>query len=182
MKAYSFTPQNNFPKTKNKPEQILLEKFLKAYKKNIRKIHSKSLKTKVLLSMEIPINSYGIADLIALSWNPKNGRRIKNVKKINNYSPTIRSFEVKINDWRSALRQAFRYRFFSNVAIILLPSKKLEIPITFLTQFKKLKVGLWGFDEKKQTIKKIYTPRFGRPLSQKHYKIALNKAISYAIN
>ena len=57
MKAYSFTPQNNFPKTKNKPEQILLEKFLKAYKKNIRKIHSKSLKTKVLLSSEFIIFS-----------------------------------------------------------------------------------------------------------------------------
>ena len=129
---------------KNKERDFTLS-FARAYIPNIKSLHSKTQKTAVKYAREIPINGYGIADFVAVYWNQKNGNKNTSVSGIDISqiaSPVIRAFELKISDWRRAMMQAHRYRYFANSSIVVLHSDKLKNAFEYIDTFKKINVGL----------------------------------------
>ena len=78
--------------------------------------------------------------------------------------------------WRKGMMQAHRYKFFSHASILVLPKQKLSPAVSHLDVFRKLRVGLWGFDDNTGSITSIYTPR---PKQQQILKYG-NQAIQIA--
>lgn len=98
------------------------------------------------------MNGYGIADLVCLMRTPQAMR-------------CLFAFEIKMSNWRKALSQAYRYRYFANIAVVILPVSDAQRAKVYLSTFKMLGIGLWAFDKSMGHIKKICTPRYRRPLN-----------------
>lgn len=184
-------PRQNLPKkySSKNTERNFAIKFSSFYTQEYKRLNPSSFKCKVAASREIPINGFGISDLVTISWGKV---KIKNVKVrtaqdfVLKYQPTIRSFEIKIRDWRKALIQANRYKYFSHASIVVLPIENIAPALKYLETFKKSGIGVWSFDSEKNIIKKIYTPRPKNPSSQKYVLEAIelvqkvSKALPYS--
>jgi len=66
-------------------------------------------------------------------------------------------FKFETSDWQKGLIQAYRHCAYADVVILVIPKDKLRTAKRHLRTFRKLKVGLWGFDGKRG-IRMIYTP------------------------
>jgi len=173
-----WNPRKNLPakiSRKNKERDFTLS-FARAYIPNIRSLHPKTQKTSVKYAREIPINGCGIADFVAVSWNPKNGTKNSPLSDIDITqidSPIIRAFELKISDWQRAMMQAHRYRYFANSSIVVLHSDKLKNALEYIDTFKKINVGLWAYNPISSKIITCYTPRPRNPLEPKYKPLAM---------
>ncbi len=156
-------PSSNLPSlssTESRKEDRMIELFINKY---AHEVSRKCLLSQQMcyLVKELPVNGYGIADLVHLKskynlemLGDEHSFDIKVASELD-----IRSFEFKLTDWRRGLSQACRYNMFSNTSILVVPKNRLRTPVSYIEIFKDLKVGLWGFDEERGTITKIYTPR-----------------------
>ena len=172
-KLNSWNPRKNLPAkiaSKNKERDFTLN-FARAYIPNIQSLHPKTRKTSVEYAREIPINGCGIADFVAIYADKTNGKSKNRLSQID--SSIIRAFELKISDWRRAMMQAHRYRYFANSSIVVLHSDKLKNALKYLDTFKKINVGLWAFNPKTDKIVTCYTPRPRNPLEPKYKPLAL---------
>lgn len=172
-KLNSWNPRKNLPAKiakKNKERNFTLN-FARAYIPNIQSLHPKTRKTFVKYAREIPINGCGIADFVAIYSDKTNGKSKNRLSQID--SSIIRAFELKISDWRRAMMQAHRYRYFANSSIVVLHSDMLKNALKYLDTFKKINVGLWAFNPKTDKIITCYTPRPRNPLEPKHKPLAL---------
>ncbi len=174
-------PVNNLPsynKSDFHEEDYLVDSFIIEYNKIATKIH-KSNDREFIISKEIQINGYGIADILALSIRKIHVEDHKDLlTAVLKSKPIIRAFEVKINNWKKGLMQAYRYNFFANVSILLLPQGKINVAKRNLSLFKDLKVGLWSFDIKQNKICRIYTPRPRNAHITEYYNTALKKIVN----
>jgi hypothetical protein len=89
----------------------------------------------------------------------------------------IRSFEFKLDNWRTGLMQAHRYKYFSNASILVLPIYKMKPAEERLDLFRGLGVGLWGFSIETGTIVRKYTPRPVKAPSMKRFSELMKKVI-----
>ena len=172
-KLNGWNPRKNLPakiSRKNKERDFTLS-FARAYIPNIKSIHPKLQKAVVTYAREIPINGYGIADFVAVYCNKTNDNSLSLVSKIE--SSVIRAFELKISDWRRAMMQAHRYRYFANSSIVVLHSDKLKNALEYVDTFKKINVGLWAFNPNNNKITTCYTPRPRKPLEPKYKPLAM---------
>jgi len=153
-----FHPQSNLPKfNKFTSDELKLSKiFVKNLKLEIRR---KKL-FNYILGAELNLNGYGIADLALLEQWP-----IRNKKKTSNRN-ILTVFEVKIKDWRKALKQAYRYKYYSHKSIVIMPDYNAERAVKNLSTFKTLQIGLWVFSESSNSLTKIYTPKSQKPFSR----------------
>lgn len=151
--------------------------FARAYVTQLKKIHSKSKKHSIAYAREIPINGFGIADLVMVSWNSGKLNSFQKLKSIESFidcaKPTTRAFEIKLRNWRKCMAQANRYRYFSNTAIAVLPIDKCQAPLKHIETFKKIHVGLWGFSIKSNKITAYFTPKPAKSLNLQHYSKAI---------
>jgi len=99
---------------------------------------------------ELPVPGSGIADFVVIKNAHANNEKLET---------RVQSFEFKMKDWRKGLMQAHRYRYFSNSAILVIPTKTLIIAQKAIELFKLLDVGLWSFDVGSGSIIKKFTPR-----------------------
>lgn len=121
---------------------------------------------------EFPLEGFGRADLVWLAWAVDVAsddftalalkRRLR-----------LTAIEAKISDWRKGLQQAFRYRYFAHRALLVLPLETACIAARFIVTFRRLRVGLWGFDAQTGRLNKWFTPRYAQPINSK----ALAKAL-----
>ena len=172
-KSNCWNPRKNLPakiSRKNKERDFTLS-FARAYIPNLKSIHSKIKKTAVKYAREIPINGYGIADFVAVYCNKTNDNSQSLLSKID--SSVIRAFELKISDWRRAMMQAHRYRYFANSSIVVLHSDKLKNAFEYIDTFKKINVGLWAFNPINNKIITCYTPRPKTPLEPKYKSLVM---------
>ncbi|MBE3143102.1 MAG: hypothetical protein IMZ61_04160 [Planctomycetes bacterium] len=116
------------------------------------------------------MNGYGIADFI---WIERTKLVIFG-KTIFSGQIKLRAFELKLSNWKQALTQAYRYSYFSDMSIVVLPSKAAVAAVKHLELFRKMHIGLWKYDARAANYKKIYEPRFSRPRSSS----AKGKALS----
>jgi hypothetical protein len=130
---------------------------------------------------ELCVAGFGIADFIWIAW--RRSPRSQEGRGLSLYSKPQRAiilaFEMKLKDWRKALAQAMRYRYFADAAIVVLPPSAAACARQALATFREMRVGLWAFDQKTRRIHKIFTPRRSLPLSatarQKAITILLHK-------
>ncbi|MBM4309499.1 MAG: hypothetical protein FJ119_00915 [Deltaproteobacteria bacterium] len=177
---YSFRePRRNLSAkvSRKNTERDFTISFARSYISQFASLHYGSARTEVYFSREIPINGYGIADFVALYFNPDNLPAHDQPQNVIDFikvaKPILRAFELKISNWRKALMQAHRYRYFANVSIVVLPDEALHTASRFIETFKTIKVGLWGFSQGSGSIKQLYTPRPSTPLEPKYIPRAI---------
>lgn len=151
--------------------------FAEAYNAQHSALHRRSNRTSRVVALEVPVNGYGIADVVAVSW-----RGIVHTDLVselqNHIDPTVRAFEGKLSNWRRGLMQAFRYRYFADAAILVVPLEKIALPEQHLASFKATNVGLWGFDEGSGVIAPVFTPRPRIPGDAVHRDRAIQRVLT----
>nr|WP_315155068.1 hypothetical protein [uncultured Flavobacterium sp.] len=56
------------------------------------------------------------------------------------------AFELKLKNWKQAIKQAFRYKSFSNLSYVVIPSVSVDSAFKNIELFKKYNIGLAGFN------------------------------------
>ena len=147
---------------KNLPEKTSRKRGESNFLRSFERIYvSRYCRAKQVAWQDFALQGYGIADLIMLSWStPNDGGIASSVEQLRRHlrRQRLTAFEVKLVDWRKALIQGHRYRYFCDRAIVVLPEKTAKIAETHLDLFRSLEVGLWGLDTVTDTIQKRFTP------------------------
>jgi len=110
-------------------------------------------------------NGYGIADFVWLVPPTRIPTRARTtpVPVARTPSPVVPgvlyAFEAKLSDWRRALQQAYRYSYFSDKAIVVLPRSRAGRVLDFLSLFRAIGIGLWLYDATTEQVRKVHTPR-----------------------
>jgi hypothetical protein len=174
-KAGGHEPQQNLPRfnPRRGAESRFALQFARAYRAGFSVLPAHERQQNMAFAREIPANGYGIADLVSVTWNPTSGAAGLTLRLaedfISNSGHTVRAFELKMSDWRKALQQASRYRFFAHIPIAVLPAAKSRAALENLEIFQTLRVGLWTFDPKTAVIHPHFTPRAEEPRDTKHH-------------
>ncbi len=151
--------------------------FLRAFER----AYFESAKTAAIAACEFGLSGYGVADLVWIAWSPSDlsdeftacslERRLKRRQ--------LYAFEAKLKDWRKALQQAFRYRYFADKSIVVLPEDNAASAESNLETFYHLDIGLWTFDRTSQRIRRRFTPRgisaLNRDAREKAISLILSK-------
>lgn len=117
----------------------------------------------------------GVADMVWVAWtNEKKdgGFTALCVEKILRRKSLV-AFEAKLKDWQQALRQAYRYRYFSNQSIVVMPVETAKAAERNLSVFQEMGVGLWTFDKPSESIYKHYTHVRTRALNREAHQKAI---------
>jgi hypothetical protein len=165
-----YRPELNFSfnQDKQNPEADFVSNFARVYKQRFAQIHNGTNKQETLFVREVPVSGNGIADLVVFSWHAKPARNQLALSAPDQPVTVIRSFEIKMLDWRKGLMQAHRYKYFSHSAILVLPKRKLKSILPHLDLFRKLRVGIWLFEPDNNIINNVYTPRPKQPQTKKY--------------
>lgn len=94
--------------------------------------------------IEEPKGLFGIPDLVMF-----NGKII--------------SIEYKLRNWKQALRQAYRYKSFSEESYVVIDKSYLKKPRENLDAFAKFNIGLAAVD--KDNVEIYYKPKSVKPFS-----------------
>jgi hypothetical protein len=139
--------------------------FGRAY---LRLFGKASHQTSFFPAREFRVSGFGVADFIWFVWRhtpeSEEGSALEYRSRLRR-GESLLAFEMKLRDWRKALGQAYRYRYFADAAYVVLPPDAAATAKQHLEVFQKLGVGLWSFDKQKDTIRRIYTPRARASLS-----------------
>ncbi|MFO0355673.1 MAG: hypothetical protein ACK50A_01870 [Sphingobacteriaceae bacterium] len=76
------------------------------------------------------------------------------------------AIEAKLKNWKRALNQAYRYKWFASSSYVVLDSQNITGAVTNIEQFKKMNVGLACID-KKGSISILFKPKKEKPLDEK---------------
>jgi predicted transcriptional regulator len=96
----------------------------------------------------------------------------------NKYQPTVKratAIEVKLKNWKRALKQAYRYKWFSDRSFVCLPYQNIQPAVKNLDKFKEIEVGLIGVCPE-EGVKIFYCPEFTEPISE-DMSILLNENV-----
>jgi hypothetical protein len=151
--------------------------FLRAFER----VYLSSLSTGGVARSDFDFSGYGIADLVWVSWQSQvKADDMTAIGLTKRPKVRVMAFELKLSDWRKALRQAFRYSYFANRSIVVLPTAVAIRAKQHLPDFRHLRVGLWSFDAKTGRIARLFTPRHRRPrnASAQHKAVASLLALS----
>lgn len=99
------------------------------------------------------LSGYGIPDLV---WMQPTHHISKTPAS---HDAVLTAFEMKLRDWKKALSQAHRYRYFSDFSIVVLPEAAIGRARDHVELFKHLGIGLWAFNPKTQALTECFTPR-----------------------
>lgn len=94
---------------------------------------------------------YGIADFVWMDFSYSG-------KPHGPHEPILTAFELKLKNWKKAISQAHRYRYFSDRSIVVLPEDAADRAEQHLSIFVHLGVGLWSFNPKTFGIQMRFTP------------------------
>jgi len=119
---------------------------------------------------EFSLNGFGIADFVWLAWHQSvldheaTGLALQQRYVVSRLAKRLErerltAFELKLKDWKKALSQAHRYRYFANRSIVVVPPSAAQHAAKQIDVFKKLYVGLWSFDKTTQKLRKLFTPK-----------------------
>lgn len=60
---------------------------------------------------------------------------------------SIISFELKLKNWKRAVKQAFRYKSFSNISYVVLSASSVNAALNNIELFERYNIGLAKFDK-----------------------------------
>ena len=150
------SPRRNLPRrtSRKRGESNFLRAFEYAYV-------SQHCRERQVTWQDFSLEGYGIADLVMFSWSrPDNGGAAFSVEQLRQrlLRRRLTAFEIKLSDWRKGLIQAYRYRYFCDRAIVVLPERAARIAESNFSLFRSLEIGLWTFDTASHVIRKRFTP------------------------
>jgi len=125
---------------------------------------------------------YGVTDLIWINrgWDLDMKRNSKKIqKKAQNRLCHLTAFEMKLENWRKALLQAYRFSYFADRAIVVLPTENVHRAQAHLHLCCEMDVGLWAFDQRERLIERIHTPKRAKARNLKAKNKALRLLSSY---
>lgn len=113
---------------------------------------------------EFALSGFGIADFVWLAWQQSAASEDGTALSLEYITAQLArqkliAFEMKLTDWRKGLAQAYRYSYFADTAIVVLPHDTAKSVKADVNLFRELRVGLWSFDKATGTIRKLFTPR-----------------------
>lgn len=159
-------PRRNLPAAlaRKRGESNFVSAFTKAY--------LASVTTSGIGGKEFALSGFGIADFVWVGWqnavNPDEASALT-IEKIQSLLNRFKltAFEMKLSDWRKGLAQAYRYSYFADLAVVVLPPKIAASAKADLDLFRESSVGLWSFNPSTGAIRKLFTPRGSGPRSVK---------------
>lgn len=159
-------PRRNLPGhlSRKRTESNFLCAFERAYQAS-----AGSATSTTVTGRDLEVSGYGIADLIWIGWRRNPDSDDATAYSLEFLPPKLRlyAFELKISQWRKAFRQAFRYSYFADRSIVVVPPHTAMIASSHLTVFRLHNIGLWSFDAQAGKIRRIYTPRSAKARSVK---------------
>lgn len=167
----SISPRKNLPPSisRKRAEANFLCSFERAFVAG-------HCQTKQITWHDFALQGYGIPDLITFAWSSQqNQSHALSLEALRQklQRQQFTAFELKLRDWRKGLVQAYRYRYFCDCSIVVLPSNVALKPSQRLELFTSLDVGLWSFAPDTHLITKYFTPHQGTARNLE----ARNKAI-----
>ena len=101
------------------------------------------------------------------------GDKIIEIKKekyysYNNYNPILTrsiAIEAKLKNWKRALNQAYRYKWFAEKSFVFLPKENTMPAYKNIQIFKKMNIGLGTLSESKE-LDILFDPKKERPYSE----------------
>jgi hypothetical protein len=93
--------------------------------------------------------------------------------KRNENNICIISIEFKLNNWKRAIQQAFKYKSFSTHSFVIFDGYCSKNILKNIEDFKQFNIGL-GFFNKNQEFNIVYCPKFERPFSEHYVNKMLN--------
>ena len=155
-------PRRNLPVaiSRKRGESNFVAVFADAY---IRSISSHGVGGR-----EFALSGFGVADFVWLAWTPLDGNSEGSALSLKRFKADrlnyrLTAFEMKLTDWRKGLAQAYRYSYFADLSVVVLPPDTARLAIAELALFRQLRVGLWSFDKKRAKIRKLFTPSESKP-------------------
>lgn len=141
----SYIPRQNLPAkfTAQSSEDNFVDAF--------REVYISRQKRRGIYGKEFALEGFGIADFVHAQYENVSRR---NPCKIG----VITAFEMKLKDWKRAVSQAYRYTYFADRAIVVIPPKQARGAKANLEVLKKLGLGVWVFDKDSMKIHKLITP------------------------
>jgi len=117
-------------------------------------------KTEGIAAGEFSLAGFGVADLVWIGWTPEPNASEFTALALERQMKRrlLHAFEGKLKDWRRALQQAFRYRYFADKAIVVMPRQNAGAALANLEAFRHASVGFWSFDSASGAIREHYTP------------------------
>jgi predicted transcriptional regulator len=85
------------------------------------------------------------------------------------------AIEAKLKNWKRALQQAYRYKWFASTAYVVLDNKSISAAIQSIDLFKKMNVGLASIT-KKGEVSILYKPKKEKPVDKK-MEMLLNERV-----
>lgn len=156
----------------NLPRAVAAKRKESNFLRCFERLYLESEATAEVAGREFALEGFGRADLVWLAWesdaNDGEFTALALKKRLR-----LTAIEGKISDWRKGLQQAFRYRYFAHRSLLVLPLNTADSASRFLPTFRRLRVGLWGFDETDGRLRKWFTPRSKTPLNGKAWEKAL---------
>jgi hypothetical protein len=113
---------------------------------------------------------YGIADFVWMDFG-QSGKRAGGTTG----EPVLTAFEMKLKNWRRAISQAYRYSYFSDRAIVVLPHATADKAEEQLHVFQRLGIGLWSYEPKSMKIDMRFTPVATKAKNAIAHEKALNR-------
>jgi len=166
MRFSTHLPRRNLPGSlaRKRGESNFVSSFTKAY--------VASIAPGGFGGKEFALPGYGIADFVWLAWqnasHPEEGSAlsIEQLKSLL-HRQKLAAFEMKLSDWRKGLAQAYRYSYFADMAVVVLPPELAAAAKPDIDRFRQSNVGLWSFNPATLAIRKLFTPRNPSPRSPK---------------
>jgi len=151
LKFKTRDPRRNLPPKlgRKRAEANFVIKFMEAY---LKQTTGGGLGGK-----HFALSGFGIADFVWIAWreaaNGIEGSALTLARlKARIAKHQLAAFEMKLTDWRKGLSQAYRYGFFADRAILVLPPSTAMTAVKSKSLFQQLGVGLWSFDAEAGTI------------------------------
>jgi hypothetical protein len=76
------------------------------------------------------------------------------------------AIEAKLKNWKRALNQAYRYKWFASTSYVVLDEKRISGALLNIDLFKKMNVGLACID-KKGNVSILFKPQKEKPIDEK---------------
>jgi hypothetical protein len=164
LRFKSYNTRRNLPKAtgRRRGEANFLGMFLRAIQKE--------LSEPWLYGRNFPIPDCGVADLL-LCQLPSGGNINGGTDQVH-----LTAFEMKLSDWRKALQQAYRYKYYADLSVVVLPAKSAARALQSQCLFETLGIELWTLDVATSDISRhvVHSNPTG-PLNSAKRSLALSK-------
>jgi hypothetical protein len=174
---------NCFDSRKNFPDHIARKRGESNFMRAFERVYTAQHKQHGIVASEFALQYFGRADLIWIPWSPDN--LSEDFSAIALYKQLWRrkliAFEGTLKDWKKGLQQGYRYRYFADKSILVMPVESIRPALSNLPQFQRLEVGLWAFDKQSGKITEHFSPNRAKAMSTDARQAAIS-LISRKIN